>query len=143
MTALTKTISNTLKVYSPEPTTKWNYFLWGGAVWGYTDIPWSFNKLLQNTATLSTSQGKQVTHYLGIPMTVSLTLSKEFPARFFDTLMLGSRIASIYVINNGWYVAKGGEINALNWPRNGFSEITGSTTTWTEVSQPSTTWVQA
>jgi hypothetical protein len=143
MTAHTKTISNTLRVYSPEPTTKWGSFLWGSGIWGYTDVPWTFYKSVSDSISIATAEGKQVTHYLGIPLALSMSISREFPARFFDTLVLSSKIASVYLINNNWYVTRGGETNALNWPRDAFGEGTEPTTVWSEVTQPTTTWVQA
>jgi hypothetical protein len=138
---LTKTIINRIKIYSSEPTTKWNAFVWGTGSWGWRDVEWTYAKGISNSATFSTSQSKKVWHLISEIALFSITISREWNHPISETVRLSGSIASVYVINNGWKVTKCGISNAINWPRDNFVKQINPTTTWVETPSPTTTWV--
>ena len=143
MTAFTKTISNSLNVYGVEPTNLWGTMKWGTDVWGYRDVDWLFNKGIADTMTVDSSMaGFNVTHLISDDLTIDNTLSREFGFSISDSFSVSSAVTIINVINNGWYVSKGGITNALLWPNDDFTAQSDPSTTWNNLLITTPTWVQ-
>lgn len=143
MTAFTKTISNQLNLYGVEPANNWGTLVWGTDVWGYRDVDWLFNKGIANTlSTDSTIPGFAVTHLISDDLILDDVLSREFGFSIADSFSLSSSITTVNIVNNGWYVTKGGVTNAILWPDDNFVDQVDPTTTWTNVNITTPTWVQ-
>jgi hypothetical protein len=130
-------------MYAGEPTNKWGSITWGSSVWGWRDVEWTFNKYVPTSFALASSLSKNISHLISESLVLGILISRDFAYRVYDSFSMTSKIASVYVINNGWVVAKGGQSNALNWPRDSFSDVANATTTWSDVTATSTTWVQS
>jgi len=143
LATFTVTIQNSLKVYGQEPTNLWGVMVWGDDVWGWRDVEWQFQKNLSESINLTQSQYKNVHHKVDVGMTFDTVLSRQFPYRVYESVSLSSAITSVKVINNGWFVTKGGETNALNWPTDQFTKVSATTTDWTRTSLTTTDWVRS
>ena len=143
MALLTITVRNTLRVYGIEPHNKWGVMIWGTSTWGQRDVEWTDYKYVPNTMTVNSTQGFRVSHKIEESLTLDTTISRQFGYQVTNTVNLSSRIASVYRINNGWYVTRGDITNALSFPVDSFTEVTRPATSWTVLTPPSTTWVQS
>jgi hypothetical protein len=110
-------------------------------LWGWSDIQWTFIKGIANSAIFTTTQSKKVWHLISETAVIGITISREWSYQIFESVGLSSSIASVYLINNGWRVTRGGIDNAVNWPRDTFVLQSNSTTNWVETPSPTTTWV--
>jgi hypothetical protein len=115
--------------------------VWGTGLWGWRDVEWTFDKMLTNSATFTTVQSKNVWHLISETAAIGITISREWSYQIFESVGLSSSIASVYLINNGWKVTKGGIDNAVNWPRDTFVKQSNPTTNWVETPSPTTSWV--
>ena len=143
MANLTKTISNTLLFYGIEPVTRWDSLIWDVDPWNWRDVQWTFRKgIADSLSTDSAITGKNVRHLIGNDLDLSVILSRSYNYFVSDSFTISSAIAIINIINNNWILSKGGEPNALNWPVDNFTIVSDPTTSWTEITSSSTTWVQ-
>lgn len=123
MGLLTITVSESLPMISPETTNKWGTFVWGTDKWGGRDIPYLFDKYLQEFITVGDIVSKIFTHYLQ------------------DSFSLSDQITYLILANNGWYQTKDGKSNAIYWPIDSFGETIAASDNWIDVTPTTTTWV--
>ena len=142
MATLTKTISNTLRLYGVEPHNKWGTLVWGTSTWAQQDIQWTDYKSVVNTMVVSSTRGFRVEHLVSDDIVLDTVISRQFPAWISSGFSVSSRIASVYRLNSGWYSVKGDTANALSFPVDSFSEVVDPSFTWSTVTRPTTTWTQ-
>ncbi len=142
MGTITKTITNTVRLYGIEPHNKWGSLVWGTDTWAQQDVQWKFDKYLPLNLSLSFQNAFKVRHLVSESATLSTLISRQFPARTSSSISLSSRVVSVYRVNNGWYVQRLEETNLLDVPLDNFTEIPDTVTPWTQLSSTSTTWVQ-
>ena len=142
MGTITKTITNTVRLYGIEPHNKWGSLVWGTDTWAQQDVQWGFDKYLPLNLSLSFQNAFKVRHLVSESATLSTLISRQFPARTSSSISLSSRVVSVYRINNGWYVQHLEETNLIDVPLDNFTEIPDTVTPWTQLSSTSTTWVQ-
>jgi hypothetical protein len=108
------TVSNTLRVVGPAPSSKWGVFNWGG-LWGGTD-------------DLIFSVGKLITNSLGLSSAIYKSLTKAIS----NTVDLNSRmnLGSLRDENGYYYV----------FPDNVTDPDDRYFPTWTQSSEPSTSF---
>lgn len=124
----TITISNRLNVFGIDQTDKWGTMLWGEK-WGYgsNTLIKAVDKVLSETLSLADTLSIEA----GFNLTISesLALSGDmYDERITDTA--------------GYDQVFGTSTNAENAPMTSYSDASSSTPSYTEVSTPSTTWVQ-
>lgn len=120
------TINNSMNVLGIEPPSLWGVMQWGEH-WGYGDIdlPVDFGKFLDDSLTLDSS--------------VSID---DFAHIITESFSFSSSISSITLVDlDGYFtVFKGGVTNAENRISTSYTEATGNSSTWTPVTNPSTSW---
>lgn len=142
MATLTMTVRNTLRLYGIEPHNKWGTMVWGSDTWGQRDVEWTATHAYYNTLTVDSTNRFKVYHQISESISIGTVISREFPSRVSENLFLTSRIASVYRVNNGWFVKKGDTINALSFPVSNFTQVSDPTTSWTVAVAPTTIWNQ-
>lgn len=127
MSALTISFSDSIRVFGLAPSTKWGAFTWGTDKWGEgspNGIQKSFGKYVQNDQASSDSSSKSVRKY--VCSTQSTT------AEMTDTKLTDG---------NGYsYVFPGGVTDAEERIDSTYTEVNGTSATWTEVTQSTTPW---
>ena len=108
------TVSNTLRVVGPAPSSKWGAFNWGGLWGGTDDLIFSVEKLLANGISISTAI------YKSLSRTISNTVTTA------SRMNLGSLRDE-----NGYYYV---------FPDNVTDPDNRYFPTWTESSEPSTSF---
>ncbi len=142
MATITKTITNTVRLYGVEPQNKWGSLVWGTDTWAQQDVQWKFDKYLPLNLSLSFQNAFKIRHLVSESVILSTIISRQIFARASSSLSLSSRVVSVSRINNGWYVQRLEETNLLDVPNDNFTEIADTVTSWTQLSSTSTTWVQ-
>lgn len=141
MATITKTITNTVRLYGVEPHNKWGSLVWGRDTWDRQDVQWRFDKYLSLPVTISGQNAFKVRHLVSELANLSTTISRQFPSRTSSSISLSSRVVSVYRINNGWYVSQLETTNLLDVPADNFVEVSDATASWTQLTPTSTTWV--
>jgi hypothetical protein len=142
LATITKTITNTVRLYGVEPQNKWGSLVWGTDTWAQQDVQWKFDKYLPLNLSLSFQNAFKIRHLVSESVILSTIISRQIFARASSSLSLSSRVVSVSRINNGWYVQRLEETNLLDVPNDNFTEIADTVTSWTQLSSTSTTWVQ-
>ncbi len=102
MTAFSTTITNTVKVFSPEPSEKWNTLVWGSDYWGYgtSDLPIVFTKGIGNSVSLSDDNAKtlykNVLNSIANTSTIGRNFSKGIAESVANTTAVGKNIMHYY-----------------------------------------------
>jgi hypothetical protein len=122
----TQTVTNSLGLHGPGPTTKWGEFNWGEANWGSgtEDLVTTIGKYLSNTETLSDSLSKKTIKNLSDTIDVSEDMSSQ---ELFD----GDGYNYVFTLPT----TEGENRSTVEW-----TESTDPSTTWTSATAGSTTW---
>ena len=141
MATITKTITNTVRLYGVEPHNRWGTLVWGTDTWAQQDVQWRFDKYLPLPVTIASQNAFKVRHLVSELTNLSTTISRQFPSRTSSSVSISSRVVSVYRINNGWYVSQLETTNLLDVPTDNFVEVPDATASWTQITPTSITWV--
>lgn len=123
-----QTITNDIQLFAAEPTNKWNSIVWGTDNWGYgSDVVTDTHHYLDDTQ--------------------DLTLTSEVIAAFTTTISFGSLSmdtdldGQTLVDSAGFYhVFVGNTTEGEDRVLTDYTEVDGTTASWSAVSHPSTSW---
>lgn len=120
------TISNTLNVFGPQKTSRWNSMVWGTGFWGYGDFDLitTIDKVITNSLSLS---GANLTLNPTKVISNSIAVSGD---------MLSENISD----SAGYNLIFGSSKNAESRPLTSYTSIDSGTATYTQVASPGTTW---
>lgn len=129
MADLSQTISNSLNLFGPAPSNKWNAYNWNAFVWGEgtADLAVTALKVLSESLTLSDSINKSQAHVIE------------------NTLSPTSDVSLIYHRDSAGYfhVFPGGVTDGDDRVASTWSNGTSTSATWVASSTTSTTWSAA
>lgn len=126
MATFTVTISNSLNVFGPAPSDKWEAFNWGSFLWGEgtADLQTIVFKLLTNSLTPDTAVGKEVRRIIQNALTVDADMG-------FEQLLTANGYA--YVFPN--HTTNAEERDFPDW-----TSATAGAPTWASQSVATTSW---
>lgn len=125
MANFTITISNSLNVLGPGPSTCWNNFNWGSGYWGAgsNDLPCEIEKLIDNSLAPTCDISKEVER------TIDNSLSATFEA------------ISEGLTSGGWdYVFTRPSTDAEDRTNAQYQETSRPNTTWTSATAGGSSW---
>jgi len=129
MADLSISVGDNLNVMGPAATNKWNDFNWGESFWGASvDPQFHLMKYLFETVSMSDELAKELGKYL----------ADSLPAFADDTNTITVDDGSGY-----FYVFVDNVIDADNRSEEVWTASDGGSASWSEVSDPSTTWEEA
>lgn len=125
MANLTKTVSNSLRVFGPADTNNWGEMLWGDN-WAY------------DGSDLVTSTRKVIAYSLGLSQTLATQI--DYHLTVSNTLSLSGDMARESLTDQNGYDYYFPDENAEHRPSSGYTSIADTDTTYSPVSEPSTSW---
>lgn len=128
MADFTITVSNSLNLFGPAPSNKWNAHLWGAFRWGEgtTDLQVDVVKLLGNALTIADSLTLQSAVFLTVSNSLSLSSN---PSN--EGLSDGAGYS---------YVFTGNVTNAENRVETSYSQGSAGAQSYAAGTPPSTNW---
>jgi hypothetical protein len=124
--ALSKTVTNSLNVFGPAPSNKWNAYNWNAFIWG------------QGTATLN----KAVFKVLAETLTTTDEFTRSPTITFSNSVAAASAMDLENLRDSAGYlhVFPGGVTDATERASPSWADGTGASTSWTSSSTTATSW---
>lgn len=128
MADLAITISNTVLVFGPTPTTKWDVAIWDNWLWdiGIDDLVCDIYKLISNAVSISSSQAKDATRTVTNEVSVSSDLT--------DGYLQDSATGYYYVFISDTISHRDRDEPTV------YTSVNDQDATWSTTSTTSTTW---
>ncbi len=124
MADFTKTVSNELNVFGGGQVPKWGDCKWNEVLWGEGSIAFAFGKYIGNTATFTPVIYKGCGKYVANAVTL-IDVTEQID----------------HTDGSGYYYIFPGEVtDATNKTTASFSQVSASSSIWTEISTATVTW---
>lgn len=129
MAAFTITITNSINLFGPAPSNKWNQYSWNSFKWGEgtNGLPKDVAKVVDNSLTLDSSVGKTAKKTVTNALTVTVDMHSE-------TLRDSSGYLHVFPSN----VTEGESRAIPSW-----SQGSAGSSSWSQAAASSTSWSAA
>ncbi len=138
------TLANTLDVFGPALTSKWNASTWGGTQWGTTtDLDIQVIKVIDSTASPTSDDVRYILHVVNDEGTaLTSDISRLIFAYVDSSISLGADMAleTLQESNGYFYLFPDRVSNAENRASTAYTSGTVSAATWTQIAAVSTAW---
>lgn len=150
MADLTKTISNSLRLFTSDSTNKWGSFLWGTGLWGASgDVVVRVDKIISNQISLSDSYQISANFFVTLTNSISLQSAIETLTEIAYGVLITNSISVLgdmsretLIDQKGYQRDFGNGPNAENKPLSSYTYISDPTTTYVKISATNTTWTE-